>query len=136
MDDNDFRESPYTALLFDAADLLERRAERCIPGPWVVDGRDVVPEDDEYGEIATCRESSHDEADWIAMVDPSIAPELASTLRYQGCELYLNVAASGDTASTRSYVRESYGDLLVLAWKLLGRPKRDWFSKMFSDIVK
>jgi hypothetical protein len=132
MNDEDFRKNVYTALLFDAADLLERRAARCIPGPWVVDGRDVVPKSDSWGEVATCRESSHDEADWIAMMDPSITPQFATMLRDQGRELYLNIVSAGDTRATRWFIDDSYGDLLVLAWKLCGRPDLPWLTDIIN----
>lgn len=126
MDDQDFRRNPRTALLFDAADLLERRAERCIPGPWVVDGRDVVPEADEYGEIATCRESSHDEADWIAMMDPRLAAPLARHMREEGRELYFNESMGGNTPVTQQYTQDAYGDLLEIAVNVLKRAEIPW----------
>lgn len=126
MDDQDFRRSPRTALLFDAADLLEKRAARCIPGPWKVDGRDVVPESDSWGEVATCRESSHDEADWIAMMDPRLAPFLAQHMRTQGRELCLNESCSGNTPVTRKYTMSVYGDLLNIAVILLERTRIPW----------
>lgn len=128
MDDQDFKRNPRTALLFEAADLLEKRAERCIPGPWVVEGRDVVPDNDEYGEIATCRESSHDEADWIAMMGPELAPELARHLRAEARELALNEWGDGDTPVGREFTRDKYGDLLVLASKILKRDEVPWLE--------
>lgn len=128
MDDQDFKRNPRTALLFEAADLLERRAERCVPGPWVAEGRDVVPRDDEYGEVATCRESSHDEADWIAMMGPELAPELARHMRAEARELYMNESCSGDTPVTREFTRDKYGDLLVLASKILKRDEVPWLA--------
>lgn len=45
MNEEDFRRNPRTALLLDAADLLERRAERCVPGPWKVDATWVISDD-------------------------------------------------------------------------------------------
>lgn len=127
MDDQDFKRNPRTALLFEAADLLERRAARCIPGPWLADGRDVVPrDDDEHGKIATCRESSHDEVDWIAMMGPELAPELARHMRAEGRELAFNEWGSGDTPVTREFTRSKYGDLLVIAAKILKRDEVPW----------
>lgn len=125
MDDQDFRRNPRTALLFDAADLLERRAARCIPGPWIVDGRDVVPKSDEWGDIAlNC--SSHDEADWIAMMDPRLAPFLAQHMRAQGRELYLNESIGGNTRGTQQYTQDAHGDLLEIAVKILKRTEIPW----------
>lgn len=121
MNEEDFRRNPRSALLFDAADLLERRAERCVPGPWKVDGRDVVPTDDTWSEVATCRESSHDEADWIAMMNPTIAPYLAHMLRTRGRELYVNESIGGDTSVTRDFMESEYGMLLMMAADMLDK---------------
>lgn len=126
MDDQDFRLNSRTALLFDAADLLGKRAARCIPGPWVVDGRDVVPESDSWGEVATCRESSHDEADWIAMMDPRLAPFLANHMRERGRELYFNESMAGNSHVTREFTESAYGDILNVAVRLLKRTEIPW----------
>lgn len=106
--------------MFMAATVLERTAKRCIPGPWAADGRDVVPVGDEYAEIATCRESSHDEADWIALVDPRIAEPLAEYMRESGRELYFNEAMGGNTQITREYTEHRYGHLLDIAEIITG----------------
>lgn len=120
MNEEDFKKNPRSALLFEAADLLGRRAERCVPGPWVANGRDVEPEDDEWADIAlNC--PSHDESDWIAMMDPTIAPHLVSVFRVQAANLYLDEVSGGDTPAMREYVTSTYGDLLQLAAKLLNR---------------
>lgn len=125
MNEEDFKRNPRSALLFEAADLLERRAERCVPGPWKVDGRSVVPEDDEWDDVARdC--PAHDEADWIAMMDPTIAPHLASLLQTQARNLYMDEAASGNTPVTREYVKSVYGDYLELTAKLLKRRDIPW----------
>lgn len=127
MDEEDFKKNPRSALLFEAADLLENRAERCVPGPWKADGRDVVPENDEWADIAlNC--PSHDEADWIAMMDPLIAPEFANMLRAQARNLYMDEAVGGDTPVTREYITSAYGDLLVIAAKLLKRRDITWLK--------
>lgn len=127
MNENDFQSNPRTALLLDAADLLEKRAARCIPGPWKVDGRRVVAEDDEWDDVARdC--PSHDEADWIAMMDPRLAEHLASHMRAQGRELYFNEVGGGDTPVTREYVRSTYGDILLLAMKILKRDDVPWLQ--------
>lgn len=125
MNEEDFKRNPRSALLFEAADLLERRGERCVPGPWKADGRDVVPEDNEWDNIARgC--PSHDESDWIAMMDPTIGPHLVSVFRTQAVSLYLDDVGGGDTPVTREYIMSTYGDLLVIAAKLLKRRDIPW----------
>lgn len=125
MNEKDFRSNPRSALLFDAADLLVRRSERCVPGPWKVDGRSVVPEDDEWDDIARdC--PSHDEADWIAMMDPTIAPHLVSILQSQARALYMDEVGGGDTPVSREYTTSTYGDLMKLSANLLGRREIPW----------
>lgn len=127
MNEEDFKKNPRSALLFEAADLLGRRAERCVPGPWVANGRDVEPEDDEWADIAlNC--PSHDESDWIAMMDPTIAPHLSSLLRAQARNLYMDEAGSGNTPVTREYVESAYGDYLKLSVKLLKRRDIPWLK--------
>lgn len=120
MNDEDFRKNPRTALLLDAADLLERLAERCVPGPWKVDGRDVVPMNDEWSDIATNCVSA-DEADWIALMNPVIAPFLIDTLRDRGRGLYVNEGVSGNTIVTRDFIKAEYGSLLDMAAEMLGK---------------
>lgn len=125
MDVQDFRRNPRTALLFDAADLLERRAGRCVPGPWKVDGRSVVPEDDEWDDVARdC--PSHDEADWIAMMDPRLATPLARHVRERGRELYFNESMAGNSRVTREFTESAYGAILDVAVKLLKRTEILW----------
>jgi hypothetical protein len=120
VNEEDFRRNPRSALLFDAADLLERCAKHCVPGPWKVDGRAVVPTDDTWNDVARdC--PSHVEADWIAMMNPTIAPYLASTLRVRGRELYLNESIGGNTSVTRDFVESEYGMLLMMAADMLGK---------------
>lgn len=125
MNEEDFKKNPRSALLLDASDLLVGCATRCVPGPWKVDGRSVVPEDDEWDDIARdC--PSHDEADWIAMMDPTIAPHLVSILQTQARNLYIDEVGGGDTPVTHKYITSKYGDLLELAAKLLKRRNIPW----------